>query len=589
MKKLLLAFVAVLMATFAFADDVNVSWAGQDGWSGIGEQTITYGQNGIALTAVKNDGATNPTVNANAGDLRVYAKGTLTVSAGDATITKIVFNISTQGMKRLTDITASTGTAVVDVDAKTVTWTGSSSNVSLTVGEKAVYGSDGDSKAGQFDVDSPITVSCTGTPNASEGGNTGGGGNIETVDITNTLETAYTVSKAIELIDAGKGLDQKVYVKGYVTAPYKDMFVNTQYGDATFFITEDGLETSPQFEIYQGLSFGGEKFAEGEDFKLGDAVVFYGKLKKYNTTYEFDKGSVLMLLNGETSFEEEVEFAAADATGLTATYNTTVLLPVVAEVPGMGEWIAPGQVAQKSVKITGDAEGNVTVTGLTDETLYAQYVSLEEEGEKYYYLIFNNAVSPIVDDVAYAYVDGDFIAVYYGLATETAIYYDALCVRENAALKDVTLYTATVEQMDVMGVLDIEPITTTCYVQDCGDYLTIYNLGGYSLLFGEKDAQGNIVLDASQEWPYILDFMTEDNCIVLTANADGTFSYEAQMAYFGPNSCVSIKLAPAGADAIMNLNAEQAAKGIYYNLAGQRVNASQKGLVIKNGKKIMVK
>ena len=39
----------------------------------------------------------------------------------------------------------------------------------------------------------------------------------EIVDITNTAETAYTIAKAKELIDAGKGLSERVYVKGTVS------------------------------------------------------------------------------------------------------------------------------------------------------------------------------------------------------------------------------------------------------------------------------------------------------------------------------------------------------------------------------------
>lgn len=120
------------------------------------------------------------------------------------------------------------------------------------------------------------------------------------VDITNTIETAYTVSEAIKIIDAGQGLDQKVYVKGIVCAPYKDMFVNAEYGDATFFISEDGNADSQQFEIYQGRSFGGEKFEDGA-IKLGDEVIFYGNLTKYKETYETAKGAELVRLNGATA------------------------------------------------------------------------------------------------------------------------------------------------------------------------------------------------------------------------------------------------------------------------------------------------
>ena len=41
------------------------------------------------------------------------------------------------------------------------------------------------------------------------------------VDITNTAETAYTIAKAKELIDAGEGLSESVYVKGTVSQVVK--------------------------------------------------------------------------------------------------------------------------------------------------------------------------------------------------------------------------------------------------------------------------------------------------------------------------------------------------------------------------------
>ena len=88
-------------------------------------------------------------------DIRLYAKGTLSISSNQA-FTKVVINISTQGLKRLAPITADTGAIAAQAQGdKTVTWTGNTNNLTLTVGEKGDYGSDkntdGSSKAGQLD------------------------------------------------------------------------------------------------------------------------------------------------------------------------------------------------------------------------------------------------------------------------------------------------------------------------------------------------------------------------------------------------------------------------------------------------------
>ena len=120
----------------------------------------------------------------------------------------------------------------------------------------------------------------------------------EIVDITNTAETAYTIAKAKELIDAGKGLSESVYVKGTVSQASKEL--NATFGSLSYYISDDGT-TGNELQVYGGLSFKGEKFTSVDDIKVGDVVVVYGKLKKYNTTYELDKDNILISLNGKTT------------------------------------------------------------------------------------------------------------------------------------------------------------------------------------------------------------------------------------------------------------------------------------------------
>lgn len=104
-----------------------------------------------SVSTSKENGSTAPTYNEGGKDLRVYAKGTVTVSNSVENITKIVFNLSSQGLKRLAPITASTGTIATQQPNDTkVTWTGNASEVVFTVGDHADYGTDGGTKAGQL-------------------------------------------------------------------------------------------------------------------------------------------------------------------------------------------------------------------------------------------------------------------------------------------------------------------------------------------------------------------------------------------------------------------------------------------------------
>lgn len=120
----------------------------------------------------------------------------------------------------------------------------------------------------------------------------------EIVDITNTAETAYTIAKAKELIDAGKGLSESVYVKGTVSQASEKL--DPTYGSLSYYISDDG-KAENELQVYGGLSFKGEKFTSVDDIKVGDVVVVYGKLKKFNTTYELDKNNILISQNGTTT------------------------------------------------------------------------------------------------------------------------------------------------------------------------------------------------------------------------------------------------------------------------------------------------
>ena len=120
----------------------------------------------------------------------------------------------------------------------------------------------------------------------------------EIVDITNTAETAYTIAKARELIDADKGLSESVYVKGTVSQASKEL--NATYGSLSYYISDDGT-TGNELQVYGGLSFESQKFTSVEDIKVGDVVIVYGKLKKFGSTYELDKNNILISLNGKTT------------------------------------------------------------------------------------------------------------------------------------------------------------------------------------------------------------------------------------------------------------------------------------------------
>lgn len=166
MKKLLLTLAAVVgMGWFANADTFTYSAEEIMGNPDENKEFKTLTNNtayigGFSFKALKNDGNTEPTYNKNNKDIRAYAKNTLEVAANGAKITSIEFTLSSQGVKRLSEITVSAG-SIAAQGANPLVWNGSTAAVTFTVGEKADYGTDGADRAGQFDF-SAVTITTDG-------------------------------------------------------------------------------------------------------------------------------------------------------------------------------------------------------------------------------------------------------------------------------------------------------------------------------------------------------------------------------------------------------------------------------------------
>ena len=195
---------------------------------------------------------------------------------------------------------------------------GASISVSWSVDERATAGYNcelfkGGVKVGESQTVNAGTVTFTGLDAetayvvkvnaiAVEGAKAYAASSVATLDVRTkaasatandgSLERPYTAAEAIAAIDANTGLTGK-YVKGIVKATPS---FNATYSSLTYDI-ESGENT---LNIYSGKDLGNAGFVEAEDLKVGDEVVVYGDLKKYNNTYELDKNNYLISINGET-------------------------------------------------------------------------------------------------------------------------------------------------------------------------------------------------------------------------------------------------------------------------------------------------
>lgn len=119
-----------------------------------------------------------------------------------------------------------------------------------------------------------------------------------TVDLKNTPETAYTVAKALELINAGEGLEANVYVKGQITN-IQDVDTG-DFGNATYTISDDATAANALL-IYRGYYYDKGKFTSKDQIKVGDVVVVYGKLVKFYEKFEMNSGNHIYSINGVAS------------------------------------------------------------------------------------------------------------------------------------------------------------------------------------------------------------------------------------------------------------------------------------------------
>ena len=160
-----------------------------------------------------------------------------------------------------------------------------------------------------------------------------------------TENNPYTVAQAIAKYDAS-GVTNDVYVKGYITSKG-----NVSSGYISYYITDDGTNS---FEAYKGKDIGNAAFSTGNEISVGDKVVIFGKLTKYNSTYELDQNNYIISkkspiakevgANGWATYvtEDDVEFEPENAFVVSAT-GANATLKSVTQVPSGTPLVLKGE------------------------------------------------------------------------------------------------------------------------------------------------------------------------------------------------------------------------------------------------------
>ena len=169
--------------------------------------------------------------------------------------------------------------------------------VTVTVLDNAGYDRSGDVVFSIGLSKAAVTVSQKGAKGAKSNG-------------TGTLEDPYTVEGANAAVanltwtsNTEYQTTDVVYVKGIISriADNGTFAQSGTFGNANFYISDDGTVGEKDFYCYRVLYLGNQKFTSGTDIKVGDEVIVCGKLMNYRgNTPETSSGSYVYSLNGET-------------------------------------------------------------------------------------------------------------------------------------------------------------------------------------------------------------------------------------------------------------------------------------------------
>jgi len=137
-------------------------------------------------------------------------------------------------------------------------------------------------------------------------GNTGGNGGGNDAE-PGTLENPFTPAQAkafVAAMEAGVNSTEDYYIKGKIIEITDNNQFGTQYGNCTFYLSDDGTDKDDKFYIFRTLYLGNVKYTDDSwtKPKAGDEVIICGKVVNYqgNTPETVANKSYIYSLNGKT-------------------------------------------------------------------------------------------------------------------------------------------------------------------------------------------------------------------------------------------------------------------------------------------------
>ena len=307
-------------------------------------------QSPYTFSADKNSGSTAPTQNTNSKDIRLYANNSLTISTSSGKICKIVFHISTNGLKQWADFTPNNGSVTVSKEKRTATWENAegATSVTFTVGAKCKYGTAATTKAGQFFFNSvDITELDAATPPTTT---TFGANSGKTFTFTNGTLEGFTTPKATAT-KSDDNTDLSNLIE-YTNSDADIVAVDSKTGELTFTNTKFGkatiTATLPKTDTYQTST--DSYFVENKDNHTATSLSF--------------NGTDITLTDGKTD-------AGTDFTGYTATEANNIEGTI--KYAASGDAVATVNETTGAVTISPSVYGTTTITATFTPADLTQY------------------------------------------------------------------------------------------------------------------------------------------------------------------------------------------------------------------------
>ena len=527
------------------------------------------------------DGVTVAVTKSTVGDqIRIFKNQSITISSTAGNMSKIVFTCTVAGDEKYGPgcFAAQEGYSFEDTKG---TWKGDAASVTFTASSNQVRVTQIDVTIGE-DGDNPEPE-----PTVTEG---------------QTAETAINVTRALAIIDAladGAKTSESYYVKGQVKAVAE---ISVKYGNATFTIADAGSEAV--LTAFRVMGLENKKFMNVDALQDGDEVVVYGQLQKYvsgeNKLAQIaQNGGYVYSINGKTK-DDTPNPEDAITKGLTADAPMTAD-EAIAYINAFTDGFTTEKQYYVKGKVTALGEYNEQYKNITfnmGELIAFRMKGLEnKEIKSADFLKADDEV--VVLAKLQKYMDNKdakpelSTGYIYSLNGKT---------KDDTPVEPVT-FVGDGTEANPYTVGDLGKMTEEIFPAD--DVWVKGFIAGFfasinKLAEGDKIGDSNIAIaetaDGTTYAPVNLPYQTEFRTKLNVKDTPANIGKEVKLLgkiikYFGVAGVKELKSAIINGETITGIaevKAEQL-QGKMFNLQGQRVARGYKGIMIQNGKKVLVK